>query len=101
MLDRTSGRRHATLIIPVENQVREFDGKLLLSCMAAERGFPVVLGSRGPLHFAMSSFPRGVYLAKSMRHLSTTMFSILKHLGHDIVGLDEEALVHLSDTNFY
>ncbi len=34
----------ATLIIPVENQVRELDAKLLLGCVAAERGLPVILG---------------------------------------------------------
>ena len=28
----------STLIVPVESQVRELDAKLLLSCVAAERG---------------------------------------------------------------
>ena len=32
----------STLIVPVENQVRELDAKLLLACIAVERGFPVV-----------------------------------------------------------
>ena len=53
----------STLIIPVENQVRELDAKLLLSCVAAERGFPVILGSRAFVHFEVASLPRGVYLA--------------------------------------
>ena len=34
----------STLIVPVETQVRELDAKLLLSCVAAERGFPVIMG---------------------------------------------------------
>lgn len=84
----------STLIIPVENQVRELDGKLLLSCVAAERGFPVIIGSRAFIHFEAASFPRGVYLAKSMRSLSNSMFRILRMLGHEIVAWEEEALVH-------
>jgi surface carbohydrate biosynthesis protein len=90
-----------TLILPVENQVRELDAKLLLACVAAERGFPVVVGSRALVHHRVSSIPRGIYLAKSLRRLSENMFGILEKLGHDIVAWDEEALVHLPDPNFY
>ena len=91
----------STLMIPVENQVRELDGKTLLACAAAERGFPVVLGSRNFVHFAADSMPRGVYLAKSMRNLSIKMFEILRDLGHDIVAWDEEAHIRMSDEQFY
>ena len=66
----------STLIIPVETQVRELDAKILLSCVAAERGFPVIMGSRAYIHFKVASLPRGVYLAKSMRKLSIRMFSM-------------------------
>ena len=34
-----------SLIIPVENQVRELDPKLLLATVAARRGFTSILGS--------------------------------------------------------
>ncbi|MGI9228345.1 MAG: surface carbohydrate biosynthesis protein [Gammaproteobacteria bacterium] len=84
----------ATLIIPVENQVRELDAKLLLACIAAERGYPVVLGSRAYCHFAIASIPAGVYIAKSTRSISNLMFKIIRMLGHDIVCWEEEALVH-------
>ena len=82
------------LIIPVENQVRELDAKILLSCIAAERGFPVIMGSRGYIHYQMAAIPRGIYLAKSMRKLSNKMFRIMRSLGHEIIAWDEEALVH-------
>ena len=90
-----------TLILPVENQVREFDAKLLLALAAADRGFRVVIGSRNYVHFAADSLPRGVYLAKSMRALSSTMFDILDQLGHRIVALDEEGLVRPIDRWYY
>jgi len=94
-------RRASTLIIPVEIQVREMDAKLLLACVAAERGFPVVIGSRAFTHYQATSVPRGVYLAKSMRSLSIRMFEILRGLGHEIVAWDEEALVRHADPEYY
>lgn len=90
------GNSASTLIIPVESQVRELDARILLSCVAAERGFPVIMGSRAFTHFQVASAPRGVYLAKSMRSLSSSMFRILRKLGHEIVAWEEEALVHPS-----
>lgn len=81
-------------MIPVESQVRELDAKLLLACCAAERGFPVVIGSRAFVHFVVGALPRGVYLAKSMRSLSGSMFRLLRMLGHEIAAWEEEALVH-------
>ena len=91
----------STLIIPVETQVREMDAKILLSCVAAERGFPVIMGSRAFIHYQVASFPRGVYLAKSLRTLSIRMFKILRQLGHEIVAWDEESLVRWPDPEYY
>ena len=83
------------LLIPVENQVRELDPKLLLACIAARRGFSSVIGSRRQVDFRIASFPKGIYLSKSMTVRSIKMFKILRKLGHEIVAWDEEALVHL------
>ena len=94
-------RGPSTIIIPVESQVRELDAKILLASAAAERGFPVIIGSRAFIHFLVDSLPRGVYLAKSMRTLSIRMFSILRDLGHEIVGWDEEGLVRWPDQEYY
>lgn len=90
-----------TLIIAVESQVRELDAKLLLACAAAERGFSVVIGSRAFVHYEITAMPRGVYLAKSMRSLSSRMFEILRQLGHEIVAWDEEALVRFPREHYY
>jgi len=89
------------LLIPVENQVRELDPKLLLACIAARRGFPSYIGSRREFHFNITVFPRGIYLSKSVTGASDMMFRIMRHLGHEIVAWDEEALVHLPDEIYY
>jgi surface carbohydrate biosynthesis protein len=90
-----------TLIIPVENQVRELDPKLLLAYMAAKRGFSSILGFRREMHFHISSFPPGIYLSKSMTGASDLMFQIMRKLGHEIVAWDEEALVHLPPDTYF
>jgi len=90
-----------TLIIPVENQVRELDPKLLLAYVAAKRGFSSILGFRREVHFHISSFPRGIYLSKSMTAASNLMFQIMRKLGHEIVAWDEEALVHLPPDTYF
>jgi surface carbohydrate biosynthesis protein len=94
-------RTKIPLIIPVENQVRELDPKLLLGCIAARRGFPVYIGSRREIHFHIPAFPKGIYLSKSMTGASDLMFRIMRSLGHQIVAWDEEALVHLPDEIYY
>ena len=63
--------------------------------------FPVILGSRAFLHYQVASYPRGVYLAKSMRALSNRMFTILRQLGHEIVAWDEEGLVRWKKSEYY
>lgn len=91
----------ASLIIPVENQVRELDPKLLLACVAARRGFPSVIGDLREIDFRIASFPRSLYLCKSMTVRNLKMFQIMQRLGHEIVTWDEEALVHLPPEIYY
>tara|TARA_R110002049_G_scaffold13509_2_gene58413 strand:- start:58682 stop:60037 length:1356 start_codon:yes stop_codon:yes gene_type:complete len=90
-----------TLLIPVESQVRELDGKILLACAAAEKGFRSVIGSRAYVHHYSSKVHNAVYLAKSMRRFSNRMFKIMHGLGHKITAWDEEGLVRLPDDQYY
>jgi surface carbohydrate biosynthesis protein len=83
------------LLIPVENQVRELDPKLLLACVAAARGFSSIIGSRREMEFNIDAFPRSIYLSKSMTIRSLLFFRVAKKFGHEIITWDEEALVHL------
>jgi surface carbohydrate biosynthesis protein len=91
----------ANLIIPVENQVRELDPKLLLACIAVQRGFSVIIGSHREVDFRIASFPRSLYLNKSMTARNLKMFRIMQEIGHEILTWDEEALVHLPAETYY
>ena len=89
------------LIIPVENQVRELDPKLLLACVAARRGFSSLIGSHREIDFRIAAFPRSLYLCKSFTVMNLKMFRIMDRLGHEIVSWDEEALVHLPAAMYF
>ncbi len=81
------------LILPVENQVRELDAKLLLACVAAERGFRVTLGSLRFIDYLAPLLPRGIFVAKSLTPARHKMLKLIDALGYDIVAWDEETLV--------
>jgi len=98
MMDTTT---KMPLIIPVENQVRELDPKLLLACVAALRGFASYIGSHREIDFRIASFPRSIYLCKSMTARNLNMFYIIHKCGHEIVTWDEEALVHLPPDTYF
>jgi len=89
------------LLIPVENQVRELDPKLLLACVAAQRGFSSIVGSRREMEFNIDSFPSAIYLSKSMTIRSLLFFRVARRFGHKIVAWDEEALVHLPPKTYF
>ncbi len=89
------------LLIPVENQVRELDPKLLLACVAAKHGFSSIVGSRREMEFNIDAFPRAIYLSKSMTIRSLLFFRIARRFGHKIVAWDEEALVHLPPKTYF
>ncbi len=89
------------LLIPVENQVREQDPKLLLAAVAATHGFSSVFGSRREMEFNIDRFPRSIYLSKSMTVRSLLFFRVAYRFGVEIVSWDEEALVHLPPETYF
>jgi surface carbohydrate biosynthesis protein len=89
-----------TMLIPVETLNREFDGKLLLALLAAERGWRAIVGSRTLINERLPLYPRSIYMAKAMRSTARKLFAELDGLGHRIVAFDEESLVRISDEMF-
>ncbi len=89
------------LLIPVENQVRELDAKLLLAYIAARRGFTSIIGPKRKVESRITSFPKSVYVAKSMVQGNIKFLRITRKLGHINVAWDEEALVHLPPDTYF
>src|SRR5262245_3671084 len=95
-----SSSKRPHLIIPSEIQVREFDSKLFLACLAAERGYRSIVGSRMAIHNGIVSLPRGIYVAKDAAATSCKMYGILEGLGMPIIAWDEEAILYYSIDQF-
>ncbi len=91
----------SVLLIPVENQVRELDAKLLLACIAARRGLTSIIGAKRELEARIANFPRGIYLAKSLLHGHSKFLKLARKLGHEIAAWDEDALVHLPAETYF
>ena len=89
------------LLMPVENQVRELDARLLLACVAARRGLTSIIGPKREIESRIASFPRGIFLSKSLRVAKRKIFPLACKLGHEIVSWDEEALVHLPPETYF
>lgn len=89
------------LLLPVENQVRELDAKLLLACVATQHGFCSVIGPRRKIEFRISSFPRSIFVSKDLARGNGRLFKILNKLGHICVAWDEEGLIHQPPEVYY
>jgi surface carbohydrate biosynthesis protein len=89
------------LLIPVENQVRELDAKLLMACVSARRGLTSIIGPKREVESRIESFPRSVYVAKSMVQGNSKFLRTVHKLGHTNVAWDEEALVHLPPDTYF
>ena len=79
------------LIIPVEVKHREFLSRILLSAMAANAGYRVLLGKDRAVRRLAPALPTGIIFDKSLgtaRHGKPQRF---KKLGHKLAVLDEES----------
>ena len=85
------------LFLPIETKVREYHGKLLLSLLAAERGFQVILGGQRNIRKIVHSFARGTYIDKSVASTKKKWMRWCKKLGLTVVAWDEEGLVYFDD----
>ena len=89
------------LLIPIENQVRELDAKLLLAAHAVSRGHECYIGWKGSIDGRLNEFPQGIYFSKSLTSRNVKVLRISQHLGHSVVAWDEEALVHYPPDIYY
>jgi surface carbohydrate biosynthesis protein len=80
------------LILPVEAKVREFDAKVFLGCLAAERGYSVLLGHYDVINRWSGCLPRGMILEKNISVRYKAWLSKLRAAGYHLCVSDEEAL---------
>ena len=87
------------LLLPIELKVREFEAKVMMSCVAAEKGFGVLLGRNA--FNTKGKYPKGVYLDKCISPNKDDNLNIqTRLLGNKLASLDEEGLVYQSEAEY-
>jgi surface carbohydrate biosynthesis protein len=85
------GKELKWLAIPIENYVREFYGKLLISAVAAERGWGAIIAYREDIKKILPVI-KGVYIERSFKNgKRVNRFS---GLGWHVCAWDEEGLIY-------
>ncbi len=87
------------LYLPITSQPRELDSKLLLALFACERGIKPFIGYKTVFPTRIVPFKPGYVLVHNARQ-NAAHLDRLKSAGHQVIVLDEEALVRQSDEIF-
>lgn len=82
------------IIVPVETKARELDGKLLLSCVAAEAGFGVVLGSKTHIEQNIRFLPKGLVIGNNIVASKVPLFTKYQRWGQRVAAWCEEGVAY-------
>jgi surface carbohydrate biosynthesis protein len=88
------------LHLPVETKARELEARILLACVASERGFGSVIGRKGEVAKMADRLPRGVYIEKSAQRVMQRGVETRNRLGHVECCLDEEGVVYINAADY-
>ena len=87
------------LYFPIEIGIRELPARLLTACVAAERGFNVVIGFQHDLLASSPHLPLGIFIFKGTNNMHLTNGAILRRIGHALVACEEENFGFCLDAN--
>ena len=85
-------RQDRTIILSIETKVREFPGKVLLSCLLAEKGFRVILTNNRKYYKILKEKP-WLFIDRNTFASRKVFFRNLRRNNVDIACLDEEGIV--------
>lgn len=85
-------RLDRTIILSIETKVREFPGKVLLSCFLAEKGFRVILTNNRKYKKAIDENP-WLFIDRNTFASRKTFFKNIRMNDIEIACLDEEGIV--------
>lgn len=82
------------LLIPIETKAREYHAKLLLSCIAAEGGFGVILGHKGALATNLRFLPRGIIFGNNITTEMEDRLLRYRDMGFTVAAWCEEGVAY-------
>lgn len=83
-----------TVALPIENKVREFDGKLWLGLNFVEKDYNIVLGPSYEIKSTIDLIKPDVYFAKDTGDGNIPFFKKLKESGITVCGISPESAVN-------
>lgn len=89
------------LIIPVEIQVRELLGRLLIGTIAASRGYNVLIGHDRVVRRLARHLPKGILFDKALGMKGDKKIARYQKLGFKITALDEESTGIMSNPDYF
>jgi surface carbohydrate biosynthesis protein len=90
----------ATVALPVENKVRELDGKLWLGLNLIDHGYKVTIGPSWEIKYVLDEIDPDTYLTKDPGDGNIEFFKNLRNGGVNVCGLAPEVGVNSSVDTF-
>lgn len=88
------------LLLPVETKARELHAKVLLACVAAEKGWGVVLGEATDIREKQDRLPKGIILEKSIHPGTEKLIERSLVCGNRVSAWCEEGLIYYSKDDY-
>jgi surface carbohydrate biosynthesis protein len=89
-----------SVALPIENKVRELDGKLWLGLNLVDRGYDVTIGPSWEIKYALDKIDPDIYFTKDPGDGNTAFFERLRSAGIGVCGLAPEVGVNSSVDTF-
>jgi len=99
-MSKTNVSARRWLLIPIETKARELHAKVLLACVAAERGWGVILGEMTAIRKKQTSFPRGVLIEKSIHPGTEGLIKKSLACGNYVSAWCEEGLIYYGKDDY-
>ncbi len=88
------------LFLPVETKARELAAKTLLACVAAERGWGVIIGKKKTVRDKQELYPRGTFIEKSITPGRIAHIRKANAIGNRVSAWCEEGLIYLNREDY-
>lgn len=88
------------IYIAVEIPSRELHAKVLLACIAAEKGYAAIIGNSAEMRDALRTWKPGTIVWKGLVKKAQKNYRLFHDFGHNVVAQCEEGLVYPS-ADFY
>lgn len=87
-------------MLPIEVKNREFYGKFLQSCVAAEQGWGVLIGDGDVLRSKQKFLPKGVIIEQNISPGRSNDFMKSKKCKNKVLAWDEEGLIYWNNRDY-